>query len=447
MCASVARKGLLASFKANNRLRIILFLFGLGFSLAPGVPAQGPLIQSFARNGTLSFEFAQVPGVCTLERAPDPRGPWTPLRNVFSTTPNGVMEFRATANSFYRLLSVDVPPNAQGWTHLLESYGLLGTVAGHGDFSADGLNNWLPEYEGALAVEANLSRPHFAMADNAGHIYIADKDSHSILKVTSDGTIHTIAGTHEGGFNGDGPAPATTLQLNFPNGEWVRGDGTIYILDTGNGKVRRVDPDGTMRTLFTVKGGISTGRGLWVKDDESVAYFAAGTDLMRWTPAGLKTLNNNFVEIGNLIVDPKGQLIVTDRGANKVYKVDITGSNVGSRSRIAGDGTTNPTQDGAIALETGLPEVRGIWPVPIGGYLLATHAGSQVLYLDAAGIIHVFVDGLPGGLHDGDGQYFHSEGPKISEVRSVSMDARGRIIITENDAGYVRVVDFLRLSP
>ena len=82
------------------------------------------------------------------------------------------------------------------------------------------------------------------MADHAGNIYIVDKDSHSILKVTPDGAIQTVAGTHEGGFNGDGPATGTSMCIaNFPNGEWVRADGTVYVLDTDNGKVRRLSPD------------------------------------------------------------------------------------------------------------------------------------------------------------------------------------------------------------
>jgi len=78
---------------------------------------------------------------------------------------------------------------------------------------------------------------------------------------------------------------------------------------------------------------------------------------------------------------------------------------------------------------------------------LATHEGSQVLYVDPAGIIHVFADGSYGGIHSGDGEWFHSPGSKISEVRAASMDSKGNILITEDDFGYVRRIDFLRLSP
>ena len=84
--------------------------------------------------------------------------------------------------------------------------------------------------------------------------------------------------------------------------------------------------------------------------------------------------------------------------------------------------------------------------MPTGGYLLGTDNGCQVLYVDPAGILHVFVNGQV-GYHTGDGQWFYSPGYKVSEVRSVTLDAQGNIFIVEDDFGYVRRVDFLRLTP
>jgi len=91
--------------------------------------------------------------------------------------------------------------------------------------------------------------------------------------------------------------------------------------------------------------------------------------------------------------------------------------------------------------------VRGVWFLPTGGYLLGTHEGSQIWYVDARDIIHLFVDGQAGNIHSGDGEYFHSPGFKIGEVRSVTLDSQGNILITENDFGYVRRIDFQRLLP
>ena len=223
----------------------------------------------------------------------------------------------------------------------------------------------------------------------------------------------------------------------------MRGDGTVYILDTDNSKVRRLDTNGILTTMFTVSGGIVSGRGLWVKDDESVVYFCSGTALRKRVPGNVTTLNSSFTDLGNIVVDRNGNVIATDRGDHAVYRV----TPAGSRTRIAGNRNTTGGGDGFPALQTGLAEVRGVWLLPNAGYLLATHAGSRIWYVDPAGILHLFLDGLVGGSHSGDGEWFHSPGLKVSEVRSVTMDRRGNILTVENDVGYVRKIQFLRLEP
>ena len=414
-------------------------------SVAPGL-AGDFAISAYTRAGDISWTNAFAPGVGTVEFAPSPAGPWTPGRSFFTTnTASQTHVALSSVDRYYRLFAADISTNApEAFDNLANAYGIIETIAGKGEFRIDGSNNWSPEFEGGPATNANLSRPHFAMADAAGNVFIADKDSHSILKVTPDGTIHTAAGTHVGGFNGNGPAVGTSLQLNQPNGEWVRSDGVVYILDTGNSKVRRLDTNQTLTTMFTVSGGIDVGRGLWVKDDESLVYFASGTVLKKWTPAlGVKTVNSSFVELGNLVVDSAGQLVATDRGANLVYRISTNGS----RTVIAGNGDVSGGGDGFPALQTALAGVRGVWFLPNAGYLLATHEGSQVWYVDPAGIVHLFVDGYTGNVHSGDGEFFRSPGLKVAEVRSVTSDAQGNVWITESDYGYVRRIRFQRMQP
>jgi streptogramin lyase len=426
-------------------------LLGLVASPAKGSDFQ---ISSWDRQGNIGWSNAFPSGVCTIEAAValsnGMGAAWRAQQNYFTTNSTGLgLAAVTSSNHFFRLLAVDVSTNTpQGYTNLIHSYGLLETIAGNGSGSADGTNYWRSSFEGGYATNAALSRPHFAMADGAGNVFIVDKDSHSVLKVTPDGRIHTVAGTHIAGNGPDSSTLATTVQLNAPNGLWVGGDGAVYVLDTGNGKIRRLDTNGMMLTLVTVTNGIATGRGVWVKDDLSLALFASGGDLKQWTPAGgVKTLNNNFNQLGTFIVDPNGDIIATDRGENRVYFVDATGGNAGSRNVLFGDGNTNRVVEGTLARTNSLYGVRGAWPLPTGGYLLGTDEGSQVLYVDPAGIVHIFVDGINGGIHSGDGHWFYAPGNKVSEVRAVSMDSKGNILITENDAGYVRRIDFARLSP
>jgi len=239
---------------------------------------------------------------------------------------------------------------------IASEYDLLTTIAGKGNIDDKSVNGWIAEYEGGLAIEAELSRPHFAMADSAGNIYIADKDAHAIRKISPDGIITTVAGTGVSGDNGDGPG--INCQLSSPNGLWVKGNGTLFILDLGNNKIRRLNLEGNIETIFVDDTGISLGRGLWVSQDEELIYYASSSQVKKWTDTeGIIVYATGFSGLGNLIVDPSGKLVVTDRGANLVYRIEDDGS----KEIIAGNGFESGGGDSFDATETGLAGVRGVW--------------------------------------------------------------------------------------
>lgn len=414
--------------------------------------AQIPRITSWDRNGNLAWTNAGVPAVCTVETASDLSGIWAPSQNVFSLASTGFAKVTVQPNNqFFRLYTVNVAPTPQGFTNLVNAYGRLETLCGDGIGRADGVSYWQPQFENGPAANASLSRPHFAMADLAGNIFIADKNSHAVLRVGTNGLVTTVAGTHVGGFNGEGPTVATNLQLNLPNALWVRGDGTVYVLDTDNARVRKVSTNGVMSTLFNAKNDVSTplggGRMLWVKDDESLAYFGNSDRVRKWTPGGgVQTLANNFTELGCFYVEASGSLIVADRGAHYVYRVFADGS----RMIIAGNGTAVGGGEGAAALATGIYGPRGIWAVPTGGYLLLLHDGAQLWYVDSGNTMHLLINGLGGNnfVHAGDGQHFYApEEFRIGEGRSVSMDYGGNIILCESDYGFIRRIRFQRFGP
>ena len=316
-------------------------------------------------------------------------------------------------------------------------YDLLTTIAGAGQMDDRGSSGWNESFEGGSAIEAELSRPHFAMADRHGNIYIADKEGHAIRKVDPAGIITTVAGTNSAGDNGDGRA--VDCQLSSPNGVWVKADGTFFILDLGNSKIRRVDTEGNMLTLVDDPGGISLGRGLWVSQDEKLIYYVSGSRIKKWTgTGGIEIYAEGFASPGHIIVDPSGKLVVSDRGANRVYRL----SDDGSKLSIAGNGSASGGGSGFQARETGLDGVRGVWFMEDQSYLLATHEGSQIWYVDSAGVINLFLDGRDGDeYHSGDGEHFQTPGYKISEARGVSVDYDGNIIITENDLGFIRKIE------
>ncbi len=322
------------------------------------------------------------------------------------------------------------------WEQIQAAYGTLDTLAGKGDYPDKGYNGWNTSYEGGDALSAELSRPHMTMADDAGYLYIADKDAHAVRRVDPEGIITTIAGTGSSGDDGDAAGQGTELRLASPNGLWAQPDGTVYIHDMGNDKVRKLTTDGVMTTLFEVADS-GTGRGLWVAEDESLAYVSCGNNIKSWTPeGGARTLATGFSSLGNLVVDPDGLVVATDRGGHTVTRIHEDGT----EEVIAGTGTSSGGGDGELATETGLSEVRGIWFHPLGGYFLATHSGGQVWYVDTEGVIHLFLDGDESHSHSGDGERYDTPGKKISEPRAITIDADGRLLITENDHGYVRVI-------
>ena len=113
-------------------------------------------------------------------------------------------------------------------------------IAGTGEYGYSG--------DGGPALEATLDYPTALAIDGEGRLLIADSVNHAVRRIETDGTISTVAGTGHKGFSGDG-GPATRATLNSPEGLAVAADGALYISDTRNHRIRRVDPDGTIETV------------------------------------------------------------------------------------------------------------------------------------------------------------------------------------------------------
>ncbi len=118
--------------------------------------------------------------------------------------------------------------------------GIITTVAGTG---ANGFSG-----DGGPAASAQLTWPQGVAMDVSGNLYIADSGNNAIRKVAADGTITTVAGTGTLGYSGDGGA-ATSAQLNWPQGVAVDAGGNLYIADTYNQVIRKVDANGKITTV------------------------------------------------------------------------------------------------------------------------------------------------------------------------------------------------------
>lgn len=102
--------------------------------------------------------------------------------------------------------------------------------------------------DGGPATSAALNTPTAVAVDGQGNVFITDTEHQLVRKVSPDGIITTLAGTGGFGFSGDG-GPATSAELRDPDGVAVDGEGNVYIADSGNNRVRKVSPDGTISTV------------------------------------------------------------------------------------------------------------------------------------------------------------------------------------------------------
>lgn len=324
------------------------------------------------------------------------------------------------------------------------------------------INFWRPELEGTSAKRASLSNPHIAAADAYGNIYVADKGSHAILKIDAGGLIHTFAGTHVPGFNGDGPAPANTLQISAPNGLFVFPDGTVYLLDPGNHRIRRVDASGVMSTVVNDPdpGWTPSGRALWVSPDQTLIYFtheyppippsaiASGAVVKKWTSTeGIKVVceaSVGFRNPGNIAVNPvDGKLYVTDRAEEDLTRLEtgvyrIDGFN--QRTRITGGLNQPKAASGQLALGSFIEQPRGIAFLADGSYFLCSHKGGDVWFVDTQGVLHQYIQGSGKGdtylINDGDHPPLTSKSV-ISQPRAVTLAPNGDLIVVCNDSGYL----------
>jgi uncharacterized protein (TIGR03437 family) len=166
--------------------------------------------------------------------------------------------------------------------------GMIATYAGNGTAAYSG--------DGGPATAASLNFPLGVATDRYGYLYIADSGNNSIRRVMPGGMIVTVAGRSMAGFAGDGGA-ATGALLNIPSDVAVDASGNLFIADSGNNRVRRVDaPSGT---IGTIAGGVSDG-------------FAGDAG-----PAAISLLSFPW----KIATDPAGAVYIADRVNNRIRKI------------------------------------------------------------------------------------------------------------------------------
>ena len=338
--------------------------------------------------------------------------------------------------------------------------GRIGTVVGTGEPGHSG--------DGCPAVAACLNEPKNIAFDLAGNLYIADSENHLIRKVDcGSGHITTVAGrcieaepepanqtsaerplaeppeedpladpdqspvgsytqtpdisgmvryiagskAEASQFSGDG-GPAVQARLNFPSAMALGQDGVLFIADTWNHRIRRVDP--ITGTISTIAG---TGQAKFSGDGE---------------PAASAALNEPVA----LVLNNQGHLYIADQSNNRIRMIDLT---TGVITTVAGNGESDYTGDGMAAVEAGLSGPSGLALDGEGNlYVSDTFNGRIRKIGSGTGSIETVL---------GDGREFRYQ-PGVNESsRSLSrpygmtLDRDGHVLITDSDNHLIRKWD------
>lgn len=294
--------------------------------------------------------------------------------------------------------------------------GVIQTVAGNGAATYGG--------DGGSALKASLQLPHGVAVGADGTIYIADTYNNRVRMVTPDGIIQTVAGNSTAGYSGDG-GPASAALLSGPNGVAVGADGTLYIADTGNHRVRLVTSGGLIQTV--------AGNGIGAYSGDGGRAVAASLQL----PFG--------VSVGS-----DGSLYIADTYNHRVRLVTadgiiqtVTGSNVAGYGGDGGPAATAAllypyrTQimpDGSLHVaDTNNHRVRRV-DVPLPGYrpsdiAVPSDSGDLAFIFDSSGRHQATLNTLTGATvhtfsYDGEGRL------------SAITDGDGNITTIERDANH-----------
>jgi sugar lactone lactonase YvrE len=285
----------------------------------------------------------------------------------------------------------------------VDKSGIITTVAGSANFGFSG--------DGGPATRATLTGPADVVLDAAGNIFIADAGNNCIRKVdASTGIITTVAGNGIQGFSGDGNR-ATSANLSIPIGISVDGVGNLFIADTGNSRVRRVD----------AKTGIIT--------------TVAGSGIIDFSGDGGPAQFAGLAGLAGITVDGLGNLFVVDTFNNRIRRVD---ARTGIINTIAGNGI-DPIGDNNPALDANLFSSKGLSLDRTGNIFVADTLNNRIRRIEASTST---ITTVAGGAQIGtNNDNVPAKAVSIISPQNVVVDNEGNFFIADALNNRIRRVD------
>ncbi len=250
-----------------------------------------------------------------------------------------------------------------------QTSGTIQTVAGTGVAGYSG--------DGGPATAAKINAAVDVFADRSGNLFIVDQLNQRIRKISSNGTITTVAGNGTAGYSGDGGA-ATSAQINTPSGVCADPAGNLYIAEPGNQRIRKVNTSGIITTF--------AGNG-------SSGYSGDG---------GLATAASFFNAV-RCAVDPQGNVLVADQSNHRIRKI----TPAGLVTTFAGNGSGTPAAgsfsgDGGPATSAGLNNPTALCIDSSGSVYISDEFNERIRKVAPSGTISTIAGtGIAGFGGDG----------------------------------------------
>lgn len=259
-----------------------------------------------------------------------------------------------------------------------------------------GQSNWV---DGPLE-KARFHSPRAIISDSKGNLYIADTRNHAIRKIDTNGVVSTIAGGEQAGFRN---GPGTQALFNEPIGIAMDEQGNLFVADSNNHRIRMIKPNGEVTTF-------------------------AGKDPGLLDETGEKA---QFKNPHGLVFDKEGNLYVADTNNHVIRKVDKSGK----VTTVAGTGTPGYRDGQGDQAKFNSP--YGIAITNEGRLYIADTKSHLLRWIDTNGVVHT----LAGGFQKGDWVDESGDRARFNSPSALFVDKDGTLLLADIENHSLRRVN------